>query len=773
MTSAGRDRWLAINFAATIFVSAFLLFQVQPLVSKYILPWFGGSPAVWTACMLFFQSLLFAGYAYAHFSVKWLRPKQQAGVHLILIIAAILSIVFLRIVPSDDWKPTDSSNPVGRILALLAATVGLPYFVLSSTGPLVQAWFARTFPGKIPYRLYALSNFGSLLALLSYPFLFERIYDAPQQASFWSGGFVLYGILCGLAAISIWVMLQQESGSKKPESAIIDATNSTPTFHSVELVHNPSWWQVALWIVLPAFASVTFLAATNHVTTDVTPMPFLWVIPLSLYLVTLIIAFDRSTWYQPPWYAVFTLLAIYVVAAVFSTGLSVEVYHCGTPGSVFRQIQHKILEWRGTPPSKLPRSADFNLGFWTYLAINMSAMFGICMLCHGELVRIRPHPRHLTAYFLMSSAGGAIGGLLVSVVAPQVFVTYFEFKLVLFFGYLLAIGIIVRSLVNYMGSQRRAATGSLVWAIPIFALLVLLTAGVGVYDVLRYLDDRSTTTRYRVRNFFGTLSVIEDRSDENAEVGAYDSYRLMHGGITHGLQFIASERRHIPTTYYSPSSGVGLAIGYYRRLAEQVGGLRVGAVGLGTGTLAAYLDKNDSIRFYEINQAVIDITEPGKWFTYLKDCQGKYDIKLGDARLTLEREQEPQRFHVLVLDAFSGDAIPVHLLTEEAFSVYLNHLATPDAGGAHGAVAVHISNRHVDLEPIVRGIAERFKLRQIFVSNEGGPNEAYRADWIMLTRDDKLVEELQAYATVPDAGETLKPAVLWTDTKNNLIDLLK
>jgi hypothetical protein len=245
----------------------------------------------------------------------------------------------------------------------------------------------------------------------------------------------------------------------------------------------------------------------------------------------------------------------------------------------------------------------------------------------------------------------------------------------------------------------------------------------------------------------------------------------MHGGIVHGLQFIDPERRRIPTTYYSPRSGVGLTIGHFRRQTDKVGGMRVGAVGLGTGTLAAYIDLGDFIRFYEINQAVVDLTEPGQWFTYLKDCPGDYEIQLGDARLTLEREQEPQRYHVLVLDAFSGDAIPVHLLSEEAFEIYLKHLATPAAGGVHGAIAVHISNRYVDLEPVVRGLAERYQLKQSLVSNSEGADEAFRSDWIILTRNDNLIDDLIPYAEPP--AEKPRPAVLWTDERSNLMDLLK
>jgi hypothetical protein len=763
MTSAGRDRWLAINFAATIFVSAFLLFQVQPLVSKYILPWFGGSPAVWTTCMLFFQSLLFAGYAYAHFSVKWLKPKQQAVLHLALIVAAIAAIVFLRVVPDDDWKPEDSSNPAGRILGMLMATVGLPYFVLSSTGPLVQAWFARSFPGKIPYRLYALSNFGSLLALLSYPFVFERIYDAPQQATFWSGGFLLYGIFCGLAAACIWVLFRnQEAGVRVQESAG-ELQTSTESSHE-----KSPWWHVALWIILPAFASVAFLATTNHVTTDVTPMPFLWVLPLSVYLLTLIIAFDRPAWYRPGLWAAFTLLAIYAASVIYHTGLSVEVHDCGTLGAIFKFFHQAFAGEQGVAGKSAVVSPDINVGFIAYVVINLAAMFGICMLCHGELVRIRPHPRHLTAYFLMSAAGGAIGGLAVSIVCPVVFTTYFEFKLTLFIGFLLAIGLLARSMVGRKTEPKQArGDGMLELRIVVLALLLLPVAGIGLYDLWNFFDDGSSNARFRTRNFFGTLAVIEDGTEGDSD----RRYRLMHGGITHGFQYLDAERRSLPTTYYTPSSGIGRAMGHYGKEGNTSNGMRVGVVGLGTGTLATYLKENDFVRFYEINQAVIDIAEPGEWFTYLKDCKGKYDIQLGDARLTLERETDSDRYHVLALDAFSGDAIPVHLLTEEAFEIYLKRLATPENGGVHGTIAIHITNHYVNLEPVLRALAEKFDLKQIQIELTKSENSGFRTKWILLTKNDKLEEELKDVAKKPDANRP--PPVLWTDARSNLFEVLE
>ena len=410
-----------------------MLFQIEPLVSKYILPWFGGTPAVWTTCLLFFQTLLFGGYAYAHFSQVWLRPKQQALVHLGLI---VLALAMLRVVPSDAWKPTDSLQPVGQILLLLTASVGLPFFVLSSTGPLIQAWFARAFPGRIPYRLYALSNVGSLLALLSYPFFFERIWDVPHQAVFWSWGFYLYAALCGCAAVVVgWALRSAGNTSSDPEitelhtanPAFIElpAGNTTvaPSANSVRAgeaspdlrsFQTPTWLRRMMWLVLPALASVALLAITNHVCTDVAVMPFLWVVPLSLYLVTFIIAFDHPRWYRPVLTALLTMLAIYLVALVFYSGQSpIHTEMSGIPGH--------LIEWTGQGINAFYKVCTHTkedlfdaktppVGFMTYAGMNFAAYLGICMLCHGELFRLRPHPHYLTGYYLMISAGGGLGG---------------------------------------------------------------------------------------------------------------------------------------------------------------------------------------------------------------------------------------------------------------------------------------------------------------------------------------------------------------------------
>jgi hypothetical protein len=794
MSTVDRHRWLAANFAATIFVSAFLLFQVQPLVSKYILPWFGGTPAVWTTCMLFFQTLLFLGYAYAHFSAQRLTPRAQAIVHLVLI---VLAVIFLRVVPSEVWKPTDSSQPALRILALLAATVGLPYFVLSSTGPLLQAWFARAFANRTPYRLYALSNVGSLLALLSYPFYFERKFDIPHQATIWMAGFVVYAALCGYAAVALWMTFSRDS-NRSPAAGSGDTRDEPGTGAHEESSFSrdsqrsaPKWWRKLLWILLPAFASVSLLATTNHICADISVSPMFWVLPLALYLLTFIVAFDHPRWYHPNVVAVFSIIAIYLVAMVYNGRQGkVEFEKSGTAAKAAGKVislftaSKTVKDADGKVESVKP-APSWHPEFTTNMVLNCLAMLGICMMCHGELVRLRPDPKHLTEFYLMIAAGGALGGLAVSLIAPNVFDRFVEWDWSLLGGYLLAVVLIGRSVgmgaaavpIELDGKRRTARTVKRIAPGPLIAAVIAAPiAGIGMYDMLDFLKPPEAVLR--ARNFFGTLLLKVEDKDDPAE----QSYLLQNGKITHGLQYMDPEKRRIPTTYYAPASGVGLTIGYYRQKLHDRG-VKIGAVGLGTGTLAAYVDKGDSVCFYEINPRVREITTSGKWFTYLKDAEalgGEVQIKMGDARLSMERENlegNPPRYDVLVLDAFSGDAIPMHLLTLEAMKIYLQHLTTEAQDGIDGSVAVHISNLHVDLEPVVMALANELKLEHLFISNGNDYSvDQYNSDWIILTHNKQLVDALSQFA-IPEPEkrtppETVKP-VLWTDAFSNLFEVMK
>ena len=686
--------WLQADFAATILTSAFLLFQVQPLISKFILPWFGGSPAVWTTCMLFFQVALFAGYTYAHLSSRLLSPRWQGVVHLALLALAVCS---LPIAPNPSWKPTDASSPTLRILLLLAANVGLPYFALSATGPLIQAWFARAYPGRSPYRLYALSNFGSLLALLSYPFLFEPVFDVLFHTKLWSIGFVVFVVPC--AAAALWVRLRAAAG---PEATGVSTGDDA----------RPTLGRRALWLGLPACATLMLLATTNHVCQEVAVIPFLWVVPLSLYLISFIITFDHERWYRRRVFAVATVLLTLAVAGIH-------------------------------PLSNLLDHVNYDLGFTQQVLIYFAALFSICMLCHGEMVRLRPSPRYLTEFYLMISAGGALGGVLVSLVAPAIFNTFFEWKAGLALSFSIGGVVVARELARRIRPARTYAR---------LALLVPVAAGVGCIGLWQSDSEEPIDIS---RNFYGVVWV-GDADEENPT----QHYRAMvHGATVHGRQYQAADKRQLPIAYYSPQSGIGQTL----RHLQGSGPISVGVVGLGVGTLAAYARAGDRFTFYEINADVERMAS--KHFTFLSDCRGEAKVVLGDARLSLERA-EPQGFNALVLDAFTGDAPPAHLLTEEAFAIYLRHLR-PD-----GVLAFHITNRRVDLMPVVEGLADRFGFQIVRIfSPWNGDKLIFRSDWVMLTKNSTFVAAVAN--AFPPAEDKKRNKVLWTDHYNNLFALLR
>lgn len=690
-------RRLSWIYAATSFVSALLIFQVQPLISKYILPWFGGTPGVWSVCMLFFQMLLFAGYAYAHVISRHLSSGRQFLLHLALI---VLAVALLPIAPSQHWKPEGSEDPTWRILCMLAASVGLPYFILSSTGPLVQAWFSRAVPEASPYRLYSLSNTGSVLGLVTYPFVVEPLLTTETQAAVWSLGFVLFAVSCTACA---WITRRSSGAATwKP------ARDTTGNLAVVPL----SRVDRAMWFGLSACASIMLLATTNQVCLDVAVIPFLWVLPLSIYLLSFILCFGHERWYA---------------RGLFSVGLAASM------------AALLVLMFR----EKVPH-------IYTQLPVYFGALFFCCMVCHGELVKLKPHPQHLTSFYLASAAGGAAGGILVGLVAPYVFHRFIELHIGMLSCCLLA-------LIAYFRDKNWVLYhGQPVWA---WALLVL--AWLGMAKALRshagevHADELAVT-----RNFYGVLRVALD----NVDVPDLRSRLLIHGRTLHGRQFVAKEKSSLPTTYYGPDSGVGLALKH----APRHSGLRVGVVGLGTGTLATYAQPDDDYRFYEIDPNVIQLAR--EHFTFLKDCAGRYDIVLGDARLSLEREP-PQNFDVLVLDAFSSDAIPVHLLTREAWDIYRRHLR-PD-----GLLAVHISNKYFDLRPVIERLSEHLGWRAVKISSKVNVQTGQRAaHWMLVTGNRLLLDTpdlRHAVAETAPAAAAARNAPLWTDSYSNLLQVLK
>jgi hypothetical protein len=695
---------------------------VQPLFSKMILPWFGGSPAVWTTCLLFFQTVLLAGYAYAHGLVHVQGVSRQNLVHLSL---AALALLLLPITPIESWKPPDGKHAVWRILLLLTRHVGLPYFLLAATSPLVQAWFARVHRERSPYRLYALSNLGSLLGLISYPFLVEPSLTTQRQGVVWSLAFGLYVVLCGVIALRLGRLRLPAEPVPKP-SAAADRNAATAL----------SWSTVACWIALPALASALLMAITNHVCQNVAVVPLLWILPLTLYLLTFIICFDKERWYVRRWFAAAAILA--VLAASY---LVLFRYL----DKLFESAGQRVLWWH------LTHSVPLEAG--VYLLI----LFLLCMICHGELVRCKPHPRRLTAFYLAVSAGGALGGLLVGVISPLVFSSYLELNLSLLIGFGMAMTVLVNE-------ARMHWVPRVSWLLR--GAAAALAAGVCVVAVWGQWEawDRELGLLH-VRNFYGVLS-LKERYPEKPE---WAGLALFHNRTIHGFELRAADQRGRPTTYYSEESGVGRTL----LAMSDARPLRVGVVGLGAGSLAAYGRAGDKFRFYEIDDDVTRLAR--QFFTFVPNCAATVDIISGDARLSLEREP-PQRFDVLVLDAFSGDTVPVHLLTAEAFEVYLRHLSP------RGVIAVHTSSLYVDLAPVVHKIAEHYDLTDAVVNWPQGSYSIHWAEekgyavtpsqWMLLTRDAEFLER----SPVREAAETVfvdRPLPLWTDQYNNLFQMLR
>ena len=681
-----------LAFSLTIFWGACLLFLVQPLIARFILPWFGGGPAVWTTCMLFFQVLLLGGYAYAHFSISRLTPRRQVITHLSLLFLAVL---LLPITPGDQWKPADGSHAAGHILLLLLACLGLPYLVLSATGPLLQAWFSKANPGVSPYRLYALSNIGSLLALLAYPFVLEPQLARQTQAAWWSLGLVIYAGLAAWCGVKVW----RSSGDASVKSAIEDVEPTTPLLHKL------------LWFALPACGVMLLLAITNKLCQDIAVVPFLWVLPLGLYLLSFIISFDSPRWYHR---------AFWLPLLVVLLGLVLQ--------NLYQAESHPDI----TPLATL------------YLG----TMFVACMVCHGEVFRLRPGAKRLTGYYLSISAGGAVGGLFVALVAPFVFPDYFELHLALWLTAALVI-IVLRqdpTLPFRQGNARWA------WALPFVALAAM---GYGLADV--------ATTSLRgslsvTRGFYGVLKV-NDNDTGNADL---HHLTLQHGATIHGLQYVDPEKRTFPSSYYTSTSGIGRLL----RTHKPGGGRKVGAIGLGCGTLATWGNPGDTFRFYEINDDVARLAT--STFTYLKDSKAKTELVMGDARLSMEREPD-QQYDVIVLDAFSSDAIPVHLLTLEAFDHYQRHLK-PD-----GVIAVHVSNRYLDLHPVVYRIADKIGFPAITIDdNDTAYEDAgfYGSDWIIMTRNQVLLQQPLLRDVTKEAVEFPARIMYWTDERSDLLSIL-
>jgi hypothetical protein len=698
-----------ILFAVSIFLSAFLLFQIQPMIGKFILPWFGGTPAVWSTVMLFFQVLLTAGYAYAYWLIGRVRPQRQAKIHIALIGFAFLLLILLSlawkspVTPNASWKPQNVSSPILDIFKLLMVSVGLPYFILGANGPLMQAWFTRMFPERSYARLYALSNLGSLLGLLAYPLWIEPSLPLQWQGWAWALGFILFGLIASRIASA--AQRQPAGDIAQPEAASVIASG------------RPTLALMSLWIVLSATASLFLLSITNQITQEVAVIPFLWVLPLALYLLSFIITFSGERGYQRRFYAILFILSAGLTLFVMLNATSLHVY-------------------------------------WQILAYCL-LLFTACMLCHGELYLLRPSASYLTTFYLMVSIGGAFGGIFVSLIAPVIFNGYWEF----FVGLAMMIGILLTVLRSdpVTLSDARGISDRARFVFTVFLLVTVMLAVLSTYF---------SGALFSRRNFYGVIRVRELIPDGASTT----AYVMSHGITVHGLQFTDAEMRTVPTTYYVPGGGAGLAILNHPKAARGEK-MRVGLLGLGVGTLAAYGQPGDAYRLYEINPVVTDLAHgQGDYFSFLSDSPAKITTVLGDARISLERELAeggPQNFDVLVLDTFSSDSIPVHLVTKEAFALYLAHLAP------QGIIAAHITNLHLDLQPVFWQLAKHYGLSMARINYAGDSNGGYASHWILLSRDPTLLAIPPVKEHTVDMAGYSTDIPLWTDDYSNLFQILK
>lgn len=669
----------AFLFPVTIFLSAFLLFQMQPMMGRYVLPWFGGGPAVWTDCLLFFQVLLLAGYAYAHWLGSRRSVRLQAGVHIGLLLA---SLAFLPIGPhADVWKPASSGDPSGRILLLLAATAGGPYLLLSATGPLLQRWFTLSEPGKPPWRLYALSNLGSFLALLSYPFAIEPFVRLRAQAGIWSALYVGFAVLCG------WTAWRMRTQAKPPEP---------------QGAAMPAWPVVLFWLGLAACGSTLLVATTNQICQEIAVNPFLWVAPLSIYLLTFVLAFEKAQYYR---------------RAVFAAAAGVFA-----------------------PAACVAESVSASLSLGLQLGLYLTALFVTCMVCHGELARSRPAPRYLTVFYLTIAAGGAMGGVFVALVAPRVFIGFSEYPVGLGAACLLG-------LIGWMRSGALAQWTSRNFAVRIPMIALLMGAITAAVATVAAGGEPALASR---RNFYGILRVI-DRADRNGPRRG-----LRHGRVLHGFQYLESPQSAWPTAYYGPHSGAAMVLNALDRPKRNVA-----VIGLGIGTMAAWGRPGDTFRFYEINPDVEAIAR--QWFSYLSSSGARTEVVLGDARVELDRELARGHsgdFDVIVVDAFSSDAIPVHLLTAECADLYRRRLAPG------GVLLLHISNRVLNLEPVARGMALHLGWKEVVLtSRQNEQTGETRAEWVLITANP----DFQKWSGEVATG----PAIAWTDDFASLWHVLR
>jgi hypothetical protein len=735
-------------FAVTLFLSASLLFWVQPMIAKMLLPLLGGTPAVWNTCMVFFQAMLLGGYAYAHLVTWRLSRKRQIILHTALLGIAMLVLPISLSQRAFESVPTDS-NPVFWLLGVLFLSVGLPFFVLASHAPLLQRWFSHSNHAAAgdPYFLYAASNLGSLVALLGYPLLLEPHLRLLEQSRVWTAGFAALGI-CVLAS----GILAVKSGWSSPGSKDASLLETSPAERG-EAVSLSGLGQRFRWVLLAFAPSSMMLGVTTYLTTDLASVPLLWVAPLSLYLLTFIFAFARRRYLSLAWMA--RALPFGAVALVY------------------------ILLSEATQPA------------WLLMAVHLAVFFVAAMVCHGQLAAERPRPIQLTEYYLLISVGGVLGGVFNALIAPTVFTRVLEYPLVLVLVCLLrpaagtsagissfkwsdlgipaGIGLTAVLLAIFVPQKTSIPLQlelGLVFGLPLFLCFLAVDRpirfGTAIGAVLlagAFHPGTHGRPLYAERNFFGVLRVTQDPA------GMF--HRLVDGNTVHGRQSLDPERKCEPLSYYHRSGPLGQIVAAAN---ERLALTNVAVIGLGAGAMAAYAKPCQAWTFFEINPLVVRLAQSTNFFTYLDECAaGSVKVVLGDARLRL-RDAAPAEFGLLIVDAFSSDSIPVHLVTREALDLYVSKLAPG------GLLAFHISNRYLDLEPVLGDLAQSAGL--ICHSQDDDPNWLEAADgkdpshWLVMARRNEGAGSLAKDARwLPVAGRA-QPEI-WTDDFSNILRVFR
>ncbi len=671
-------------YGVTVFLGAFLLFLMEPMAAKQLLPALGGSSAVWLTCLVFFQAALLLGYAYAHWLGRGVFSSRQRWLHLALLAGAIALLAVQHLLPPR--LEHGANHPVTTIFFFLAATIGLPFLLLAATSPLLQMLLLRTHGGRIPYRLFALSNVGSLLALFSYPTLVEPNLTLKLQRTLWAAGFLLYALLCG-------VLVQNAGSLTAPASDETDEAHAEAPPTSTR-----SRW---LWFLLPMAAAMQLSAVTSHLTVNIAAIPLLWMLPLAVYLLSFILAFERPRLYQR---AIIVRLLVLMLA---SLGYTIS-------------------------------KTDVSLPIGAAIAFFLAEAFLACLFCHAETYRLRPQRgSETTVFYLLIAAGGAAGTFFVGIASPLLFSANYDLAISFFVTAALAI------VVTWSDGWPQRLLWTTCTALLLFFTFMLRTA---------YARD----ALLEVRNFYGTLRVKQELMPQRAVL----ERMLLNGTIQHGTQLFDPDLRRTPTTYYAERSGIGLAL----RFCCEGRPRNIGVIGLGAGTLAIYGKPGDRIRFYEINPAVRPIAQ--NLFTYLRDSGAQLSYADGDARASLTSES-PQGFDVLAVDAFSGDAIPLHLLTTQALALYKRHLAP------NGVLAFHVSNQYLDLAPEIELLANSAGMQSQLVDT---PSEdalgIYRSTWVLLTTSPDFFHR-------PEVSQSTEPVLPipglkpWTDDYSSLLPILQ